>query len=119
MYIPADGAVDSNGKGFQNMVGAMIQQKKIAATTALSVEPYTEDSGTDPSTDPSTDTGTTPSTQDPASKTEQINNEKETKTVQSVATTSVQTSTQTHILGSFFGLLITTMGLIFISKRNH
>lgn len=115
MYIPAAGAVDSNGKGFQNMVGAMIQQKKIAATTALSVEPYTEDSGTDPSTGP----GTTPSTQDPASKTEQINNEKETKTVQSVATTSVQTSTQTHILGSFFGLLITTMGLIFISKRNH
>ena len=115
MYIPAAGAVDSNGKGFQNMVGAMIQQKKIAATTALSVEPYTEDSGTDPSTDP----GTTPSTQDPASKTEQINNEKETKTVQSVATTSLQTSTQTHILGSFFGLLITTMGLIFISKRNH
>ena len=115
MYIPAAGAVDSNGKGFQNMVGAMIQQKKIAATTALSVEPYTEDSGTDPSTDP----GTTPSTQDPASKTEQINDEKEIKTVQSVATTSVQTSTQTHILGSFFGLLITTMGLIFISKRNH
>lgn len=115
MYIPAAGAVDSNGKGFQNMVGAMIQQKKIAATTALSVEPYTEDSGTDPSTDP----GTTPSTQDPASKTEQINNEKETKTVQSVATTSVQTSTQTHILGSFFGLLITTMGLMFITKRNH
>lgn len=115
VYIPAAGAVDSNGKGFQNMVGAMIQQKKIAATTALSVEPYTEDSGTDPSTDP----GTTPSTQDPASKTEQINNEKETKTVQSVATTSVQTSTQTHILGSFFGLLITTMGLMFITKRNH
>ena len=119
VYIPAAGAVDSNGKGFQNMVGAMIQQKKIAATTALSVEPYTEDSGTDPSTDPSTDPGTTPSTQDPASKTEQINNEKETKTVQSVATTSVQTSTQTHILGSFFGLLITTMGLMFITKRNH
>ena len=115
VYIPAAGAKASDGKGFQNMVGAMIQQKKIAATTALSVEPYTEDPGTDPSTDP----GTTPSTQDSASKTEQINDEKETKTVQSVATTSVQTSTQTHILGSFFGLLITTMSLMFITKRNH
>ena len=87
VYEPVGNVTDSKGKGFQNMVGAVIKTKEVSVSATLTrADEYTDLTFTKKWEDHNNQDGLRPATKDYASKLHLMNGSTEVKDVKPTVT---------------------------------